>query len=89
MTTDLLEKDRCGGCGQNLNYVVSGTLYSRAASIEVSGVYDGGLFYAHVPQTGGCGFAWHRWPEGNYLRQKADRYLVQWLERYYTNQDKV
>jgi hypothetical protein len=45
------------------------------------GVYDGGLFYAHTRQSGGCGAAWHRWPEGHHLRERAEPYLRHWNER--------
>lgn len=74
----------CAGCGENLTHVVNGTEYSKATAVEVRGVYDGALFYAHVRETGGCGFAWHRWvkvpgysdhPE---LRAKAQPYIDQW-----------
>jgi hypothetical protein len=68
-------------CGAELAYVVRGTTYSRATSVEIRGVYDGGLFYAHTRESGGCGFAWHRWPEGYGLRSRAEPYLREWNER--------
>ena len=68
----------CPGCGADLTHVVMGTTYSRATSIEVRGVYDGGLFYAHTRQSGGCGAAWHRWPEGHPLHLKAQPWLERW-----------
>jgi hypothetical protein len=77
-------------CGAELAYVVRGTTYSKATSVEVRGVYDGGLFYAHTRESGGCGAAWHRWPEepaspAHYyhqtLRQKAEPYVREWNER--------
>ncbi len=75
---DLLEKNPCPSCGENLNYIVRGTRYSRATMVEIRGVYDGGLFYAHV---GGCGVAWHRWPEGHYLRPRAAFHMEEWNQR--------
>lgn len=72
----------CPGCSEDLYHTVRGTRYSRATSVEMRGVYDGGLFYAHTRQSGGCGRAWHRWPEGHPLRQKAEPYLTQWNETY-------
>ena len=71
----------CPGCGDDLTYSVGGTQYSRATSVEVRGAYDGGLFYAHTRESGGCGFAWHRWPEGHYLRKRASLYLNEWNDR--------
>lgn len=73
-----METDRCPACGADLTHVVRGTQYSRATSVEIRGVYDGGLFYAHTRQSGGCGAAWHRWPEGHHLRAKAEPYVSQW-----------
>lgn len=63
-------------------HVVRGTQYSRATSIEVRGVYDGGLFYAHTRQSGGCGAAWHRWPDGHPLRLKAEPWLERWNAKH-------
>lgn len=73
--------EHCPACGADLVHVVRGTQYSRATSVEIRGVYDGGLFYAHTRQSGGCGAAWHRWPEGHHLRERAEPYLQQWNER--------
>lgn len=85
----------CDGCGESLDYVRNGTRYSKATSVEVRGVYDGGLFYAHTTQSGGCGFSWHRWEEdkaegkSNYLsyyrnlRAKAQPYIDRWNRKYY------
>lgn len=81
--------DICAGCGDNLTYFVGGTRYSRVTSVEVRGVYDGGLYYAHPLQSGGCGFAWHRWEEisGRYntkhLRDKAQPFIDSWNRRYF------
>lgn len=73
-----MDTDICPGCNEDLRHVVNGTEYSRATSVEIRGVYDGGLFYAHI---GGCGVAWHRWPEGHHLRERAIRYLDDWNAR--------
>lgn len=77
----------CPGCQEDLTYVVRGTTYSKATSVEIRGVYDGGLFYAHTRESGGCGTAWHRWVkvEGYRdhpdLRAKADPYVREWNDR--------
>lgn len=84
------EHEVCAGCGESLSHVVRGTRYSKATSVEIRGVYDGGLFYAHTTQSGGCGFAWHRWdgtgryPEhGRTLRDKAQPFIDRWNRRYF------
>lgn len=75
----------CPKCGRNLAYERNGTTYSHATSVEIRGVYDGGLFYAHMPREGGCGYAWHRWgtdtPGNKRLHDKAQPYIDQWNER--------
>lgn len=45
--------------------------YSRTIGIEISGIYDGVLFW----QCPDCGGKWHRFPEGDYRRSRADRYV--------------
>lgn len=45
--------------------------YSRLISVEVQGVYDGGLFN----QCPDCGGKFHRWPENHPLRLKAESYV--------------
>lgn len=45
--------------------------FMRTISVEVSAVYDGGLFY----QCPDCGGRWHRWPEGDRLRAEAARFV--------------
>lgn len=83
---------KCEGCEEDLTHVVNGVEYSRATAVEIRGVYDGALFYAHTKESGGCGFAWHRWQEaevrGNNgyrsylsLREKAQPYIDQWNAR--------
>jgi len=84
--TNELPED-CAGCGESLVYFVQGTRYSKATSVEIRGVYDGGLFHAHTVESGGCGFAWHRWSP-DVLRErplflKAQPFINRWNRRYY------
>lgn len=46
------------------------------------GIYDGGLFLAHTRESGGCGYAWHRWPKGHDLYQRAKPFVQEWNERF-------
>jgi Zn ribbon nucleic-acid-binding protein len=39
--------------------------------VEVWGKYDGVLYWECL----GCGHRWHRWPEGHYLRARAEPYI--------------
>lgn len=71
------ETGGCPGCGESLT---TDQGYSKATLVEIRGVYDGGLFYAHPKESGGCGFAWHRWIEPN-MRKKAQAYIDRWNER--------
>lgn len=68
-------------------HTVNGVEYSKATMVEIRGVYDGGLFLAHPRQSGGCGFAWHRWDQSDAyakrLYDKAERYIEEWNERWY------
>jgi hypothetical protein len=81
-----VEGKNCPKCDRLLTYKVEGndTVYSHATSVEIRGVYDGGLFYADT-QEGGCGGAWHRWEadsnRGKTLHQAAQKYIDQWNER--------
>lgn len=45
--------------------------YRLAILVEVPGVYDGGLFF----KCPSCGARWHRWPEGHYLRVRAEKFV--------------
>jgi hypothetical protein len=47
--------------------------YWRTISVEIQGAYDGGLYYL-CPD---CGFAWHRWPVGHVLHERAKWYVTQ------------
>jgi len=69
----------CPGCGEDISYEANGITYSKATLVEIRGVYDGGLFLSHA-RPNGCGYAWHRWPEGSSLWQKAQPYVRQWNE---------
>lgn len=64
--------DTCPHCDTDLSYQYRGRTYSRAVMVEVRGVYDGGLYWM-CPD---CRAPWHRWPEGHYLRAKAEPYVV-------------
>ena len=48
-----------------------GTHYKREILMEIRGVYDGGLFWM-CPD---CGCRWHRWPEGHYLHDLAEKHI--------------
>jgi len=61
----------CPSCKADLSYVVDGNTYSKIISVEIRGVYDGGLFYL-CPV---CDVAWHRWQRMHYLWEKADPYV--------------
>lgn len=52
-------------------YSSGSTHYSRIIGHEVSGVYDGVLFWS-CPD---CGGAWHRWPEKSRTRAAAQSYV--------------
>lgn len=90
-TVEAGTKDICPGCGEDLRHTVNGTQYSRLTSVEVRGVYDGGLFYSHTKQSGGCGIAFHRWgTEDAFARRlhgKAAEYIRQWNERWYESSE--
>lgn len=72
------ETAKCPHCLRDLTYEANGAVYSKAYSVEVRGVYDGGLFYRDVE---GCGMAWHRWKDdtgyGKGMRAKAQPYIDQ------------
>jgi len=56
----------CPKCLTDLEYEVDGHTYSKVAGVEVRGVYDGALYWAHWQ----C-FAWQRWPENHRLYDRA------------------
>lgn len=54
-----------------LPYGGDNTHFSRLIGVEISGVYDGVLFW----QCPDCGGRWHRWPEGSTLRARAELHV--------------
>ena len=44
-------------------------------TVEIPGVYDGGLFFECWRPDGGCGARWHRLPPGHPLRMRAEPYV--------------
>jgi hypothetical protein len=84
------DHDLCEGCGSDMTYFVDGTPYTTATMVEIPEIYDGALFCAHHPNTGGCGFAWDRWERAamsakSYrgLHEKALPFIHQYNRRYY------
>lgn len=75
------DREGCPRCTRDLRYFVRGACYNYATLVEIRGVYDGGLFYVDTLENGGCGFAWHRFPKGHHLRQRAERYVKEWNAR--------
>lgn len=75
--------DICPHCGSNLRgepipqeyrdkgWYGDGTHYSRMIGHEISGIYDGVLFWS-CPD---CGGRWHRFPVGDSLWFKAEPYV--------------
>lgn len=76
--------DKCPHCGVGLigkpineEYLFEGlyaegtTHYRREIGVQVRGVYDGVLYW----QCPDCGGKWHRFPEGHYIRQRAEPYV--------------
>lgn len=45
--------------------------YYRTIGINIRGVYDGVLFW----KCPDCGGEWHRWPEGDFRRAKAEQFM--------------
>lgn len=64
----------CPHCNADLTYIVNNIQYSSAVSVEVRGIYDGGLFYYH---RDGCGKAWHRW-----MRPEMQEKAQPWIDDY-------
>lgn len=57
----LLERTPCPSCGS-----------ADVACIEVPAFYDGGLYWL----CDACGARWHRWPEGDWRRERAELYVT-------------
>lgn len=79
---DAEDRNTCPHCGTDLRgdpipvenrdkYYGGKEFFMRTITVEIRGVYDGGLYH-RCPD---CGGAWHRWPEGHYLREKAEQYV--------------
>lgn len=51
----------CPDCTETKNIVL----------VEVQGIYDGALYF----QCQHCPTAWHRFPKGDYIREKAEAWL--------------
>lgn len=79
------DDDACPGCGADLRgklipqeYIDKGyyepgtTRYSRRVGAVKPGVYDGVLYWI-CPD---CGHTWHRWPEGDYRRARAEPFVA-------------
>lgn len=47
------------------------THFYRTIGVNIRGVYDGALYW----QCPDCGGKWHRFPEGNPYRQRAEEYV--------------
>lgn len=56
-----------------------------AIGVEIRGAYDGVLYW----QCGHCGYAFHRWPEGSPLRERAQHYIDAWNAIYEENEKAV
>jgi hypothetical protein len=73
-----MKHEYCPHCGADLTYTDEhGSVFSRGISVEIRGIYDGGLFY----QCPDCSGTWHRWPEGDPLRIKAQRVMDEWARQ--------
>jgi predicted RNA-binding Zn-ribbon protein involved in translation (DUF1610 family) len=57
---------------ESRQYYSYATHYIRTIGQEIPGVYDGVLYW-FCPD---CGGKWHRWPEGHYLRNRAEKYVT-------------
>lgn len=53
----------CSQCGEQ---------QSRIYGVEIWGAYDGVLFW----ECPTCGHRWHRWPEGDFRRRRAEEYVT-------------
>ena len=45
--------------------------YYSTIGVQIRGVYDGVLFW----QCPKCSGRWHRWPEGHFLRERAEKHI--------------
>lgn len=78
------DDDRCPHCKTSLTgkaipreyirkgYYSPGALnYRREIGVQIRGEYDGVLYW----QCPDCGGTWHRFPEGDYRRERAEKYI--------------
>ena len=71
----MTDRDTCPHCGLSLldsRPGPSGQQFWLTIGVEEPGVYDGILYWL-CPH---CSGKWHRWPEGHYLRGRAERYVT-------------
>lgn len=67
--------ERTEECKESHCYGKTSTHFYRSICVEIPGVYDGGLFN----ECPDCHHRWHRWPEGHYLRKRAEVYVEKGL----------
>jgi len=79
--TRMSNYQKCPHCNTDLSYTYDGNTYYRTMSVEVRGVYDGGLFY----QCPDCAGRWHRWIGDDVfskrMRAKAEMLWHEWDSR--------
>lgn len=66
-----LPEEDCPHCGNRLTYNEGGTGYSRKIAVILRGIYDGVLYWT-CPD---CHGAWHRFPPGDRLHDKAEEWM--------------
>lgn len=74
--TEPVTSDMCPACHENLAYRHTDAngethTYSRRIGVEITGAYDGVLFWT-CPY---CAHAWHRWHPSSPYRARAERYI--------------
>jgi len=67
---------------QHRNLFSAATHYGREIGVQIYGVYDGVLYW----QCPDCGGVWHRWPEGDELRERAEPFLQEHARTYSTTE---
>lgn len=61
----------CPRCGTVLDYEKDGHQYSHVIGVEITGIYDGVLFW----QCPFCDGRWHRWQPGTRQYERAEEYV--------------
>jgi hypothetical protein len=69
---EVMAPDECPACASDLVREVNGKTYSDRVSVEIPGVYDGGLFW----RCPFCSYDWHKWHDPA-MRRKAEPYMNQ------------